>query len=115
MASRLKKGDDVFVISGSAKGERGRIVSVDVRRQRVYVEGVNLCVRHTKPSMQNPDGGLVRKEASIHVSNVALVDPGSPNPSAAWSAKQATKVGFRWVDGVKMRYAKRSDHTIGPV
>jgi large subunit ribosomal protein L24 len=65
--------------------------------------------------MQNPEGGLVRKEASIHMSNVAFVNPGSESSSLSWSAKNTTKIGFRWVDGVKMRYAKRSDLNIAPV
>jgi len=114
MASRLKKGDEVYIISGSAKGERGRIVQVDRRHHRVFVEGANFCSRHTKPSMKNPEGGIVRKEASIHESNVALVDPGLSG-TERWSVKQSTKVGFRWKDGVKMRYAKRSGSDIGPV
>lgn len=115
MASRLKKGDDVYIISGSDKGKRGQIVSVDTRRQRVYVEGVNVRVRHTKPSMANPDGGVIEKEGSVHVSNVALVNPGSVSDTDSWSVKHSTKVGFRWVDGVKMRYAKRSSQDIAPV
>ena len=70
----LKKGDNVLVITGTQKGKKGVVLSVDVERQRAIVDGVNLVSKHTKPSTENPKGGIVKKEASIHVSNLMECD-----------------------------------------
>ena len=70
----LKKGDNVLVITGTQKGKKGVVLSVDVERQRAIVDGVNLVSKHTKPSTENPKGGIVKKEASIHVSNLMVCD-----------------------------------------
>jgi len=114
MAWKLKKGDDVFVVAGDHKGSKGRISYVDRKKNRVIVEGVNAVSRHVKPSMQNPEGGVVKKEASIHVSNIALVSPGSIE-SVQWSKKMTTRIGFRFDGDVKVRYAKRGGASLGAV
>jgi large subunit ribosomal protein L24 len=96
---RLKKGDQVVVITGKDKGETGKIESVDKKKDRVYVTGVNIAKRHTRPTASNQEGGIVDKVMSIHVSNVMLVDPKDNKP---------TRVAFKTQDGKKIRYAKRS-------
>lgn len=70
MASRLKRGDDVVVISGAHKGKRGKIMEIHSQKNRVVIEGVNLIKRHTRKSQDNPDGGIIEREGSIHISNV---------------------------------------------
>jgi large subunit ribosomal protein L24 len=96
---RIRKGDNVIVISGRDKGKSGDVLRVLQDDERLIVQGVNIVKRHTSPS-QTQTGGVVEKEATIHVSNVSLVDPDSGDP---------TRVGFRILeDGRKVRYAKRS-------
>jgi large subunit ribosomal protein L24 len=103
MAAKIKKGDTVTVISGASKGRTGEVLQVLTDRQRVIVRGVAVAKRHTAPSMGN-QGGIVEKELSIHVSNVAHIDP---------KTKQPTRVGFRLVEGDrKVRYAKRSGEVL---
>ena len=105
MATKMKihKGDDVIVVTGKDKGRRGNVLRADPKNDRVIVQGVNMVKRHTRPSMTQP-GGIVEKEATIHVSNVALIDPASSKPS---------RVGFRFLDeGRKVRFAKRSGEII---
>ena len=103
MASKIKKGDKVVVIAGGDKGKTGEVLKVLTEENRVVVQGVNLVKRHTRPSGANA-GGIIEKEATIHVSNVAHVDPASLKP---------TRVGFKIVDGArKVRFAKRSGETI---
>lgn len=104
MAWKIKKGDQVVVISGGFKGEMGRILHVDRRNMRVVVEGVNVRSRSVRPSPQRPEGGVIKKECSLHVSNVALQDLEKGSDGKVLP----TRVGFRFVDGKKMRYAKRS-------
>jgi large subunit ribosomal protein L24 len=87
---------------------------VDRKKNRVIVDGVNVVSRHVKPSMQNPEGGVVKKEASIHISTVALVAPGT-GESFHWSKKMTTKIGFRFESDVKVRYAKRDGSVLGVV
>ncbi len=100
---RIKKGDKVVVICGKDKGKNGSVLKVFVKDTRVLVEGVNMIKRHTRPSAAGP-GGIVEKEASIHVSNVAHVDPKLNEP---------TRVGYRVLEGGrKVRYAKRSGEMI---
>ena len=95
----IRKNDNVVVVSGKDRGKRGRVLRLVTGKNRLIVEGVNIVKRHTSPS-QTQTGGIVEKEASIHVSNVSLVDPDSGDP---------TRVGFRVLeDGRKVRYAKRS-------
>lgn len=100
---RLKKGDEVVVLTGKDKGESGKISRVDRKVGRVYVEGVNLVKRNTKPSQFNPEGGIVEKVMSIHLSNVALLDP---------KTKKPTRVGYKLVEGKKVRFAKKSGEVL---
>lgn len=99
---KIKKGDQVVILSGDDKGKSGEVVKAMPKEGKVVVSGVNLVKRHTKPSQTTP-GGIVTKEAPIHVSNVALVD--------AKSGK-ATKVGYKTVDGKKVRVARKSGEVI---
>ena len=99
---KIKKGDQVVVLSGDDKGKSGEVVKAMPKEGKVVVSGVNLVKRHTKPSQTTP-GGIVTKEAPIHVSNVALVD--------AKSGK-AIKVGYKTVDGKKVRVARKSGEVI---
>jgi large subunit ribosomal protein L24 len=99
---RIKKGDTVQVISGKDKGIKGEILSVLRDEGRIVVKGVNICVRHKKPAMNNP-GGLIRMEKSIHASNVMLIDATNDKP---------TRVGFKIVDGKKSRVSKRTGSVI---
>ena len=103
MGARIRKNDTVVVIAGKDKGRSGKVVRVMPDDGRVLVEGVNMVKRHTKPDMANPNGGVIAKEAPIHVSNVALRDP---------KTGKATRVGFKMVgEGAqrrKVRIAKGS-------
>lgn len=112
MARKIKTGDVVFVICGDDKGTRGEVLSVDPQKDRLIVRGVNVRVRHVKPSMKFPEGGIIRKECPIHISNVALaVDPSAD--SVEWKATLVTRVGFRHdKEGKKVRFAKRTQKEI---
>ena len=81
MKFKMKKGDLVEVIAGKDKGKQGKIRELLVKNSRVIVEGVNRVKRHTKPSQKNPQGGIIEKEAAIHISNVLLVDPKTNKPA----------------------------------
>lgn len=99
---RIKKDDTIRVISGNYKGKQGRVLKVFPKQQKVLVEGVNFIKRHTRPSQTNPQGGIVEKEAPIHVSNICLIHDNKP-----------VKVGFRVLkDGKKVRYSKRTSELI---
>ena len=100
---KIKKGDTVVVIAGRDKGRTGEVLRVLPAEGRLVVQGVNMAKRHTKPRMGNP-GGIVDKELSIHISNVAHIDPSSSRP---------TRVGYRVLgDGRKVRFARRSGEVI---
>jgi large subunit ribosomal protein L24 len=101
---KVRKGDDVIVLSGRDKGKKGSVLRVLREDNRVVVQGVNVVKRHTKPSQASP-GGIVEREAPIHASNVAHVDPADG---------KATRVGFKFLDdgNRKVRYAKRSGEVI---
>ena len=100
----IKKGDTVYVLSGEDKGKQGRVLSVQVTKQRAIVEGVNIVTKSTKPNAKYPQGGLVKMEAPVHISNLSLLDPKSGKP---------TRVGFRKDDkGVTVRYSKKSGEEI---
>ena len=100
----IKKGDTVYVLSGEDKGKQGRVLSVQVTKQRAIVEGVNIVTKSTKPSAKHPQGGLIKMEAPIHISNLSLLDPKSGKP---------TRVGFRKDEkGVTVRYSKKSGEEI---
>ena len=103
MAARIRKGDEVIVTSGRDKGKKGSVLKVLSDQDRVLVQGVHMVKRHQRQT-QTEQGGIVEKEASIHVSNVALLDP---------DGGEATRIGFRSLeDGRKVRYAKRSGEVI---
>ena len=81
---QIKKGDNVKVISGNNKGQSGRVLVIDVAKERVIVEGVNLVSKHSKPSAENPKGGIIKQEAGIHISNVMVTDKsGAPTRIAS--------------------------------
>jgi len=100
----VKKGDKVMVISGKDKGKTGTILAAFPKKDRVLVEGVNIVKKHSKPSQMNPQGGIINKEAAIHVSNVMLIDPSTNEP---------TRVGYKTNDeGKKVRIAKKSGEVL---
>ena len=98
----IKKGDTVIVNAGNDKGKTGKVLEVLRDKDRVIVEGVNMVSKHTKPNSQNPQGGIVKQEAGIHISNVQLMD----------SSAKPVKVGYKTVDGKKVRYAKKSGEEV---
>ena len=95
----VKKGDKVMVITGKDKGKTGVILTAYPKKDRVLVEGVNIVKKHTKPNQENPQGGIISQEASIHVSNVMVIDPKTGEP---------TRVGYKIENGKKVRVAKKS-------
>ncbi|CDB04868.1 MAG: 50S ribosomal protein L24 [Prevotella sp.] len=100
----IKKNDTVVVLAGEDKGKTGKVLKVLVEKNRALVEGVNMVSKSTKPSAQNPQGGIVKQEAPIHISNLSLVDPKSG---------KATRVGIKVTeDGKKVRIAKKSGEEI---
>ncbi|MBP3496274.1 MAG: 50S ribosomal protein L24 [Alistipes sp.] len=100
----IKKGDTVCVIAGDNKGQQGKVLKVEVSKQRAIVEGVNLVKKATKPNAQNPQGGIVEQEAPIHISNLQVLDPQSGKPS---------RVGRRAnAEGKLVRFAKKSGEEI---
>jgi len=104
MAARIRKGDTVEVIAGVSKGMRGEVLSVLPKDDRAVVQGVNIAKRHTKPRGMGEPGGIIEREATIHLSNLMLVDP---------TSEKRTKVGFRVLDdGRKVRVAKATGQAI---
>jgi len=100
----IKKGDTVMVITGESKGQKGRVLSVDRTKDKAFVEGVNMVSKHTKPNSKAPQGGIIKKEAPIHLSNLMLIDPASGKP---------TRVGKRLNEKNKLvRYSKKSGEEI---
>ena len=102
-AQKIKKGDTVVVLSGKDKGRTGEVVKAMPKDGKVIVSGVNVHARHRKPSQTNPQGGIERKEAPLHISNVAIADPKSG---------KATRVRFEERDGKKVRVAAKSGELI---
>ena len=101
MKLKIKKGDTVTVIAGDHKGSEGKVMSVDRKKNKAIVEGVNVVKKHEKPSAQNPQGGIVEKEAPIHISNLSLMENG-----------EAVRVGFALKDGKKVRVSKKTGETV---
>ncbi|MDD4033035.1 MAG: 50S ribosomal protein L24 [Bacteroidales bacterium] len=100
----IKKGDTVIVNAGDYKGQQGRVLEVITEKERVVVEGVNMVSKHTKPNAKAPQGGILKKEAPVHVSNLNLIDPKSG---------KATRIGRKKDDsGKTIRYAKKSGEEI---
>ncbi len=97
MALKIKKGDTVRVIAGKDKGKEGKVLSVDAGKGRVVVEGINMVTKIIKVSAANQEGGMITKEAPLDMSNVMVMSDGQP-----------TRVGFRFEDGKKVRYAKKT-------
>jgi large subunit ribosomal protein L24 len=102
MAAKIKKGDRVLLLAGKDKGRSGQVIKVLPKEGRVFVQGLNLVQRHTKPTQADPNGGIKSKEASVHVSNVAIAD----------SNGKPTRVGFRMEGDKKVRVAKTTGEVI---
>ena len=100
---KVKTGDIVRVIAGDHKGEEGKIITIQREKNKAIVEGVNMVSKHTKPSATNPQGGIVKKEAAIHISNLSLIDPKS---------KETTKVGYKQEGDKKVRFSKKSNQVV---
>lgn len=101
---KIKKGDTVVVVTGNSKGQKGRVLEVIRDKDRAFVEGVNMVKKHTKPNSKSPQGGILEKEASIHISNLMVADPKTGKP---------TRVGRRMdAEGNLVRYAKKSGEEI---
>jgi len=100
----IKKGDNVMVIAGNSRGQQGKVLLVDLDKSKAIVEGVNLVSKHTKPNAENPDGGIIKKEASIHMSNLKIID----------GAGNATRVGRRLDEKTNkiVRYSKKTGEVI---
>ncbi len=100
---KIKTGDTVVVTAGDHKGSEGKVMRTDSAKNKAIVEGVNLVKKHEKPSSANPQGGIIEKEALIHISNLAVVDP---------KDGKATRVGYRMEDGKKVRFSKKSNQVL---
>jgi large subunit ribosomal protein L24 len=100
---KIKTGDIVRVITGDHKGAEGKVVKVDREKNKAIVEGVNMVSKHTKPSAKSPQGGIVKKEAPIQISNISLIDP---------KTKEATRTGVRVEGDKKVRFSKKSNQVL---
>ena len=98
---KIRKGDTVKVIAGKDCNSEGKVISVDAKKGKVIVEGVNMITKHAKPSQANPNGGIMQKEAPLDISNVMYVHKG-----------KATRIGFKVEDGKKVRFAKSTGEVI---
>lgn len=101
MKLKIKTGDAVTVIAGDHKGSEGKVMSVDREKNKAIVEGVNVVKKHEKPSAKNPQGGIVEKEAPIHISNLSLMENG-----------EAVRVGYAVKDGKKVRVSKKTGEIV---
>lgn len=101
---KIKKGDSVIVIAGDSKGQQGRVLFVEMEKKRAIVEGVNMVTKHTKPNQENPKGGIITKEAPIHISNLKVLD----------GSGKATRVGRKLDEKTNklVRYSKNSGEVI---
>ena len=100
---KIKSGDIVRVIAGDHKGSEGKVVRVDREKNKAIVEGVNMVSKHTKPSAKSPQGGIVKKEAPIQISNISLIDP---------KTKETTRTGVRVEGDKKVRFSKKSNQVL---
>ncbi|MEZ4853531.1 50S ribosomal protein L24 [Flavobacterium sp.] len=100
---KIKSGDVVKVIAGESKGKEGKVLRVLRETNKAIVEGLNMVSKHTKPSAKNPQGGIVQKEAPIHISNLALIDS---------KTKSITKVGYKMEGDKKVRFSKKSNQVL---
>ena len=99
---KIKRDDQVLVIAGEHKGSKGNAIKVIRDQNKAIIEGINLIKKHAKPSAQNPQGGIVEKEAPIHISNLSLTT----------AEGEATRVGYRVEDGNKVRFAKKNNEVV---
>ena len=99
---KIKKDDKVRIIAGENKGSEGKILKVLKNKRKVLVEGINIVKKHTKPNSKNPQGGIIEKESPVDVSNLSLIN----------SDGQNTRLGYRFEDGKKVRYAKKNNEII---
>ena len=99
---KIKKDDKVRIIAGENKGSEGKILKVLKNKRKVLVEGVNIVKKHTKPNSKNPQGGIIEKESPVDISNLSLIN----------SVGQNTRLGYRFEDGKKVRYAKKNNEII---
>lgn len=100
---KIKTGDLVRVVAGDNKGQEGKVQKVFIEKNKAIVEGVNLVTKHNKPSAANPQGGIVKKEAALHISNLALIDA---------KTGETTRVGYRIEGDKKVRFSKKSNEVI---
>jgi len=103
MKLKIKTGDTVRIIAGDHKGVEGKVMTVDREKKKAIVEGANMVSKHQKPSAQSPQGGIIKKEAAIHISNLSLIDSKSG---------ETTRVGYEMRDGKKVRFSKKSNEVI---
>ncbi len=99
---KVRTGDTVRIIAGDHKGQEGKIQKIFIDKNKAIVEGVNMVSKHEKPSAKNPQGGIVKKEAAVHLSNLSLID----------KKGDSTRVGYRTEDGKKVRFSKKSNEVI---
>jgi len=99
---KIRRDDKVLVIAGEHKGSEGKVIKVLRDQNKAIVEGVNMIKKHAKPSAQNPQGGIIEKEAPLHISNLSLTTTDG----------EATRIGIRDEDGVKVRYAKKNNEVV---
>ncbi|MBN2274949.1 MAG: 50S ribosomal protein L24 [Bacteroidales bacterium] len=99
----IRKGDTVFVNTGEYKGQQGRVLEVIRKSKKAIVEGINLVSKHTKPNAKSPQGGILKKEAPVHISNLMLVDPSTGHP---------TRIGKKLIKDRLVRYSKKSGEEI---
>lgn len=99
---KVRTGDTVRIIAGDHKGQEGKIQKIFIDKNKAIVEGVNMVSKHEKPSTKNPQGGIVKKEAAVHLSNLSLID----------KKGDSTRVGYRTEDGKKVRFSKKSNEVI---
>ena len=100
---KIKTGDIVRVIAGDHKGAEGKVLKIDREKNKAIVEAVNMVSKHTKPSAKSPQGGIVKKEAAIQISNISLIDP---------KTKETTRVGIRVEGDKKVRFSKKSNQVL---
>ena len=99
---KIKKGDTVQIISGNETGKSGRIIKIFPTKEKIVVEGLNMVKKHARPNQENPQGGIMEKEAAIHISNVMIIAGGKP-----------TRIGYKTLeDGRKVKYAKKTGEVI---
>ena len=99
---KIKKNDKVRIITGENKGSEGKVLKVLKNKKKVLVEGVNIVKKHSKPNSKNPQGGIIEKESPVDISNLSLIS----------SEGQNTRLGYRFEDGKKVRYAKKNNEII---